>query len=491
MLWAIVAGFSNFATGQDSLFQVNVQHNLTELDQWCNEIIVSKNQAIHFHEKTDTLSKDFSLLNQTIFNKELPGFSSFYTYYQQLPVSDKEYLLNAFSYWKPVLEKEILAAGLPAELEYLPMALSVMNVGAVGADKKAGLWQLTHFQGILNGLEINRLVDERFVAEKATRAAVAEIQKSTKVFGNQEWGMLGFLAGNTALRNAMLRCGDSISVNCVLENLPKTVQQTLTAWQALAVFQNNYIANAPFEYLKPDTVLVQQKMHFQQVEQVLDIPLKTLQELNPQFRYLIIPGDKNEVLTLPEGKREAYIVWHDSIFNAFDSTLFDVVARKVEYPPAPTRQYIGEKVKDLEIEGKVKIKYTLQRGDVLGYIAEDYNVQVEDLKYWNNIYNERKIQAGQQLVIFVDENEADYFRSLQKQPAANAGQGAATAMVQKTWEIPASAHKVEHVVKNGESPYVIAKKYDGVTPEAILYWNGISDARKIQIGQKLTIYVSE
>ena len=102
------------------------------------------------------------------------------------------------------------------------------------------------------------------------------------------------------------------------------------------------------------------------------------------------------------------------------------MAQKVEYAPAPTRQYIGEKVKDLEIEGKVKIKYILQRGDVLGYIAEDYNVEVEDLKYWNNIYNERKIQAGQQLAIFVDENEADYYRSLQKQPSGKAGQGAAT-----------------------------------------------------------------
>ena len=60
-----------------------------------------------------------------------------------------------------------------------------------------------------------------------------------------------------------------------------------------------------------------------------------------------------------------------------------------------------------------------------------------------------------------------------------------------SYKAPDSVHKVEHIVKSGESPYVIAKKYDGVTPEQILQWNGVKDARKIQIGQKLIIYLDK
>ncbi len=491
LLSAIFAGFSYSAQAQDSLFQVCVQNHLAELDTWSKLMVVSDSSSFNYTNSGNALSADFQNLKWTVFQDELPGFTSFYHFFDGLPLSGKQNLLRAFACYEPLLEKQIQAAGLPAELKYLPMALSMMNTAATGNGKKAGLWQLTHFQGVLNGLEINRLVDERLKAEEATRAAVAEIKNSTQVFGTSEWGILAFLAGNTALRNALTRCGDSISVEKVLALLPAPVSQTLAAWQALAVFQYRYKSGTAPVFLAIDTVWVRQKMHLQQVSQVMNIPLQSLQKLNPQFRYSIIPGDKNEALLLPGGMKESYILWQDSVFNAYDSTLFEVVAQKVEYAPAPTRQYIGEKVKDLEIEGKVKIKYTLQRGDVLGYIAEDYNVQVEDLKYWNNIYNERKIQAGQQLAIFVDENEADYYRSLQKQPSGKAGQGAAAAVQQKTWEVPASAHKVEHVVKSGESPYVIAKKYGGVTPEAILYWNGIDDARKIQIGQKLTIYVSE
>ena len=54
-----------------------------------------------------------------------------------------------------------------------------------------------------------------------------------------------------------------------------------------------------------------------------------------------------------------------------------------------------------------------------------------------------------------------------------------------------NAKKAEHIVKNGESPFTIAKKYEGVTPEDILKWNSIDDARKIQIGQKLIIYTGK
>ncbi|MBN2772670.1 MAG: LysM peptidoglycan-binding domain-containing protein, partial [Prolixibacteraceae bacterium] len=37
----------------------------------------------------------------------------------------------------------------------------------------------------------------------------------------------------------------------------------------------------------------------------------------------------------------------------------------------------------------------------------------------------------------------------------------------------------------------IAQKFDGVSPDDILLWNNIDDARKIQVGQKLTIYTKE
>ena len=177
----------------------------------------------------------------------------------------------------------------------------------------------------------------------------------------------------------------------------------------------------------------------------------------------------------------------DSIYHASDSALFQVLTQKIEYPPAPNRAYLGEPVKNLQIEGQTKLTYKLKPGDVLGVIAERYDVKVSDLKYWNNIYNERKIRAGQNIFIFVPDEQAEYYSSLERKTENKPAIAAQTNVPVKT--IVSESDKIEYVVKNGESPYIIAKKYKGVTPELILEWNNIHDARKIQVGQKLTIYL--
>ena len=154
-------------------------------------------------------------------------------------------------------------------------------------------------------------------------------------------------------------------------------------------------------------------------------------------------------------------------------------------------------MKDLEIEGKTKIQYRIKTGDVLGIIAEKYDVRVADLKYWNNIYNERKIQAGQKLSIFVDDEQLEYYQNIddEKEPAAQKTQVVKQIQKASTLQVfedlEKNAQKIEHVVKSGESPYLIAKQYEGVNPEQILEWNGIDDPRKIQIGQKLIVYLKK
>jgi membrane-bound lytic murein transglycosylase D len=198
-------------------------------------------------------------------------------------------------------------------------------------------------------------------------------------------------------------------------------------------------------------------------------------------------------LAVPEGYWDDFVLWQDSVYNAFDSTLFQLTTQKIEYPPAPGRQYMGEPVKNLQIEGKTKIKYTLQSGDVLGIIAEKYEVRTEDLKYWNNIADERKIQAGKNLDIFVDNDKAEFYSGLQANNKPKEVKPSVPAQIQQNTTLAffqqnSNGKKTEHVVKDGESPFTIAKKYEGVSPEDILKWNNIADARKIQVGQKLIIY---
>lgn len=468
-----------------------------------NQLISNISLLPEFEPKADVkvnwshiqhFSKAYQKRNSELFPSPLDEASEFYDELLNLPEEHKQNLVLWFTASEPMISRQISNFELSDDLKYLVPALSGMNVQAVSSEKQAGIWQLNHFQGILNGLQVEHLVDERFDVEKATYAALTEIKKNTEIFGAVDYAVLAYLAGKVQLKNVLEVVGDSVSSKVVLELLSKKITARVAAYQTFVVFMHSFKLNefeSPFKF---EEVTITREMHFQQLAPVLNIPLEKITALNPQFRFSIVPGDKNYRLRLPAGQRDEFLTFQDSIYNAYDSALFQPVAQKIEYPPALTRQYAGEKVKDLEIEGKTKIKYLIKTGDVLGFIAEDYDVRVADLKYWNNIYNERKIQAGQTIDIFVDNDQVDYYRNLNKTVIGTVQgdneNGNHSANV-SNYAIPDSAKKVEHVVKSGESPYLIAKKYEGVTPEAILEWNGISDARKIQIGQKLTIYVTQ
>ena len=443
-----------------------------------------------------------------IYNQlHLPVFASFTFYagawfnaFNTLPLNEKQNLLRYFSANEEYFDKELKNAGLPVELKYVAPAVSGMNMLAIAENKKAGLFQLSHFQAVLNGLEVNQLVDERFNPKLAAKAFAAELKKNQSVFKNTELALLGYFCGNTCLQNAIAEAGKGADINHVLALLPPETLQLIGAYQAAALFFNvnkyRKETNPLARRIGPDTVQIQRQVHFQQITQVLGISNSELVFLNPQFRYGIIPGNiKPAKLVLPKGYRDDFVFLQDSVYNRYDSTLFAIVSPKIEYPPAPGRQYAGEPVKNLTIEGKTKLKYILKTGDVLGIIAEKYDVSVEDLKYWNNISNERKIQAGKSIDIFVDNERAGDYAKAGDSVKTVKPKSAEVVIAQKSplagvIDAAKNGKKVEHVVKNGESPYTIAKKYNGVTPDDILKWNNIRDARKIQPGQKLVVYLN-
>lgn len=420
--------------------------------------------------------------------------------FNNLPYSLKQNLLRYFTANEANFDQELRNAGLPVELKYFAPAFSGLNMLAVAENKRTGLWQLTHFQAVLNGLNVNFLVDERFNPKLATKAFVAEMKKNQSVFKNSELALLGYFCGNTCLQNAIAEAGKGADINCVLALLPPESLQFIGAYQAAVLFfkVNKYKKDLDplARPVVPDTVVVFRQVHFQQISQVLGISNNELVFFNPQFRFGIIPGNVKPLkLALPKGFRDDFVFLQDSIYKQIDSNMFAVVTPKIEYPPAPGRQYAGEPVKNLTIEGKTKIKYTLKTGDVLGVVAEKYDVSVEDLKYWNNISNERKIQAGKTIDIFIDNDRVGDFSVKAGLVKTTNRKPAEVVLAQKSpltdvIDYAKNGKKMEHIVKDGESPYTIAKKYNGVTPDDILKWNNIRDPRKIQPGQKLVVYLT-
>ena len=126
--------------------------------------------------------------------------------------------------------------------------------------------------------------------------------------------------------------------------------------------------------------------------------------------------------------------------------------------------------------------YTVKSGDSLWKIARQQNVSVANLKQANNLSGD-SLKVGQKLHIPAATAKAT------TDSAANTTSAGVASTSSAGWQAPGvytENGQTMYVVDMNESPSTIAKKY-GIKTEDLLKANNITDARKIQYGQKLMI----
>ncbi len=130
-------------------------------------------------------------------------------------------------------------------------------------------------------------------------------------------------------------------------------------------------------------------------------------------------------------------------------------------------------------EGLVAVSYKVKKDDSLLGIADMFNVRVSDVRNWNNIPYTTTIMIGQELSIYVPEDNKDYYASIDKR----------TKIEEKAPNLNTDGSNetfLYHKIKRGQNLNYIAKKY-GVSIAAIKQWNDLS-GNKIIAGKKLKIY---
>ncbi|MFV0291248.1 MAG: lytic transglycosylase domain-containing protein [Mangrovibacterium sp.] len=101
----------------------------------------------------------------------------------------------------PILEEE----GVPGDFFYLAVAESALDPSAVSASGAVGLWQFMKQTAIEFGLEVNDDIDERYHAEKATRAACRYLKASYERFGSWTLVAAAYNAGNAGIERQITR----------------------------------------------------------------------------------------------------------------------------------------------------------------------------------------------------------------------------------------------------------------------------------------------
>ncbi len=95
----------------------------------------------------------------------------------------------------PVMAPILKSEGVPEDLLYLACIESSLNPRALSPAKAAGFWQFMPATGKEYGLEVNEYVDERYDAEKSTRAACRYLKNAYRKYGNWESAAASYNGG--------------------------------------------------------------------------------------------------------------------------------------------------------------------------------------------------------------------------------------------------------------------------------------------------------
>ena len=231
------------------------------------------------------------------------------------------YVLGAGNFYMPIFEEALEAYQIPLELKYLPVIESALNPRAVSRVGATGLWQFMLATGKQYNLQINSLVDERRDPIKASYAAAHLLSDLYKVFGDWNLVIAAYNCGPGNVSKAIQRSGGSKDYWHIYPYLPRETRGYVPAFFAANYMmtyysQHNICPMSSRLPTKTDTVMVNRKIHLEQISKVLNIDMEMLRSLNPMYRHDIIPGNTEPyALRLPQADITRFIEQEDTICN--------------------------------------------------------------------------------------------------------------------------------------------------------------------------------
>lgn len=378
----------------------------------------------------------------------------------------------------PLFEKKLESLGLDDNYKYLPAALSGFNPHYEGSFDRAGLWQLSFAVSKRFGLNISTDVDERKAADLSTDAALAQLKFLNKKFdGDQLMVTLAFIRSPMYAQKLRDKCElKGVSLTDGLEPLDQAWLDYLTI---LEEFINDGASNsALFDFIKQlnkfENMAFTQDVSYDALSSILGLNKEELKRANPAYQHEIIPGGyRNVVFIMPKDKAALFPALADSIYSFENQRIAAIEKQKIK-----EAEKIAKGIPDMT--NREQKTYKVRSGDVLGSIAQRHGVRVSDLKAWNDVRGDM-IYVGQNLVLYPKKSKA---KSTSK-PTENPKKSVENSDSNSTRNTPNGSFE-NYTVKPGESLWLIAKKFPGVSSDNIMKWNGIE--ADIVPGQVLKIY---
>ena len=390
---------------------------------------------------------------ELVYNKHVKSFIDVYA------VQKRDHtcrILGLADIYFPMFEQALDKYNIPLEIKYLAVVESALNPRAGSHAGAKGLWQFMYATGKTYKLNVTSLVDDRMDPVKATEAACQHLLDLYKKYDDWFLALAAYNSGAGNVNKAIQRAGGLKNYWAVWPFLPKETRGYVPAFIAV-----NYVMNYSQEHnLYPtdpgimddgvDSVTVHQPLHFDQLHEMLNIPMEDIKFFNPQYKANIIPATAKTPMSLR--LPEKYI----NSFIANEKELYAFKTKK-----GIDRAKLEEEMKKVS-DRSVHI---VKSGESLGSIANKYRISVNQLKTWNKLKS-TTIYPGQKLIVY--------------------SSGAPMAQSGNSKPVERSTEQKIHTVKSGENLSIIAKKYQ-CTVTDLKEWNNLKSTN-LSIGQKLKVY---
>jgi len=367
----------------------------------------------------------------------------------------------------PLIEEKLDQYQLPLELKYLAIVESALDPFAVSSSGAVGLWQFKLNTSRMFDLRVTSFIDERRDPIKSTEAACQYLQYLYRTYPDWQLALAAYNGGPGVVRKAMERAeGKTKSFWELYPHLPAQTKGYVPAFIAVN-YAMNYLNEHQIEaagvndgYLDTDTLNIHYAATLNLIARKIDVPLKTLQALNPVYKKDFIPNlSEPATLVLPKEKVITYLKHEREIFNANASFNEDV------RPPG----------QDPEEQGKKKLVHIVRKGEYFHKIAMKYGCTIDEIRRWNNL-PDNNLQVGQRLDIWVD---SEYVRRMEKQRIES----------QKRSEADTNKRVVYYTVQKGDTIWKIANKFNCESISDLIRANDIQDETDIKPGKQLKIYL--
>lgn len=365
-------------------------------------------------------------------------------------------IIGSFLVYRNYFETNLQKHNFPLLLAVLPIAISEMDPLFVSRTNASGIWGLHAPAAVRSGLQLTPDIDPRYDIYASTQAAIAYLKFLHEEYNDWWTTIIAYVHGPSAIQNQdILNKNGQADPELILLNDTSVIRQTVLRFVYFS-YLVYYFEEHNLTISYPETenlvkISVKNLILLNDLLKMTELDKMTFRKHNPVYiSQNIVPSNEYPIY-LPEINAEKFSIWEDSLYSLAITPV--------------------SKNSDPKESEKESIEYIVKKGDNIGIIASRHKVSISNIKSWNNLKNDI-IYPGQKLIIY------------QKGPVSLQ----TTSHTNNTSpdSVSKGSNYITYTVKQGDSLWSIAQKFDGVSDADIRKLNNLKD-NKIYPGQNLKI----